>query len=82
MRKVCWMLTGMTFGAAAAILAAPQAGWKTRRAIRRKAEDGYEYFEDTRRDLVERGNELCHQTKDQVDHAVGEVTRRFKSLVA
>ena len=81
MRKVCWMLTGMTFGAAAAMLAAPAPGWKTRRAIRRKAEDGYDYFEDTRRDLMEKGNELCHQTKERVDEAVESVSRRVKSLV-
>ena len=82
MRKLCWMLTGMTFGAAAAILAAPQAGWKTRRTIRRKAEDGYEYFDNTRRDLVEKGSQLCHETKERVDHAVDEVSRCVKSLVA
>jgi gas vesicle protein len=81
MRKVCWMLSGMTFGAAAAMLAAPAPGWRTRRSIRRKAEDGYDYFEDRSRDLVEKGNELCHQTKDRVDHAVDEVSRRVKSLV-
>jgi gas vesicle protein len=53
MKKIYWMLTGVTLGAATSLLSVPRAGWRTRRRVRRQLDYGCEYLSVARDDLRE-----------------------------
>jgi gas vesicle protein len=80
MTKVSWLLAGATVGAAATILTAPQAGVKTRRLIREKAEDGYKSVSDATHKCIDETTHLFDCSKDAVTGAVESVTERVKAI--
>jgi gas vesicle protein len=66
--KAAFFLIGAAVGSSAALLMAPQAGKRTRRMLRRKAEDTAGYFADARsqarwkyRDLKKGVREVLHR---------------------
>jgi gas vesicle protein len=52
-------LAGSAIGAATALLLAPQSGRRTRRLLRRKAEESLDQLADTGREVYDRCQELA-----------------------
>lgn len=73
--SVIWFLAGMTIGAGAALLFAPQSGRATRRMIRRRTEHGREVVSEKGKDFLEYGRSLYSRGKDLVDEASGLVDK-------
>lgn len=82
---------GVSAGAAVALLYAPQAGYKTRRQLRKNIDDGVDYLEDAAAYLKEQAECLRDeaqktikrtrgQVEDVVDKATGAVTGAVKSV--
>jgi gas vesicle protein len=73
--SVIWFLAGMTIGAGAALLFAPQSGRATRRMIRRRAQHSREFLSEKGRDVVDYGRSLYERGKEIVDEASGLVEK-------
>lgn len=84
---------GVTAGAAAALLYAPQPGARTRRQLKKNINDGVDYLEDAAAYLKEQAEYLSReaqktikrtrgQVEDVVDKAAGVVTDAVKSVQA
>ncbi|MCL4783675.1 MAG: YtxH domain-containing protein [Bryobacterales bacterium] len=73
--SVIWFLAGMTIGAGAALLFAPQSGRVTRRMIRRRTQYGRDVIAERGRGAVEYGRSLYEKGKELVDEASGLVNK-------
>jgi gas vesicle protein len=78
--NMIWFLVGASFGAAVALLYAPQAGDRTRRLIVRKLSDGRDALADSGVDLVDKGRELFEKGRRVADDAA-ELFERGRRLV-
>ena len=75
---------GAAFGAALALIYAPQTGERTRKQIRRGVEDAGEYLRDTASNLgdqaekyIKRGREAVGDVVDTAQSAVKKATSSF-----
>lgn len=75
-------LAGLAIGGAVAVLATPQSGPKTRRQLRRKAEDIQDSLEEIGEDLVQKGRDLIERGRETADEALGAVGKKFRDSVA
>jgi gas vesicle protein len=66
---VIWFLAGMTIGAGAALLFAPQSGRATRRMIVRRGRQGRTALTEKGRDMMDYGRTLYDRGKELVDEA-------------
>ncbi len=66
-------LVGVAIGASLGLLLAPQSGERTRRQIRRKAEDVQGYLEDAGEELVEKGRDLIERSREAAGDTVDRV---------
>ena len=66
-------LVGIAVGASVGLLMAPQSGERTRRQIRRKAEDVQADLEELGQDLIDRGRELVEKGREAADDTVRKV---------
>lgn len=78
--KFVWFLVGVTVGATAALLYAPQSGDRTRRLIGRKLADGRDALADNGGDLLDRGRELFEKGRRVADDAA-DMFERGRKLV-
>jgi gas vesicle protein len=79
---------GVSAGAAIALLYAPQTGIKTRKQLRKRAEDAGDYLEDAGNYLKAQAERLSDEaqkaikrTKGQVDYAVDKARDVVQSAV-
>ncbi|MCZ2156521.1 MAG: YtxH domain-containing protein [Bryobacterales bacterium] len=73
--SVIWFLAGMTIGAGAALLFAPQSGRVTRRLIRRRTQYGRDLLSEKGRGAIDYGRALYEKGKELVDEASGLVEK-------
>ncbi len=78
--KLVWFLTGAVFGAAVALLYAPQSGRDTRKYIRKKTEEGRGVLADAGKDIMERGREVYDKGRKIAEEA-GEFLDRGRRRV-
>jgi gas vesicle protein len=78
--NILWFVVGATFGAAVALLYAPQAGDRTRRLIVRKLSDGRDALADSKADLIEKGRDLFEKGRRVADDAA-ELFERGRKMV-
>ena len=71
-------LTGMAVGAGVTLLLAPQPGKKTRRQIRRKAEDAQSYMMDLGEDLISKGRDLVERGKEAAEETVKGLGKKIE----
>jgi len=81
MKTASWILAGATFGAAASLLTAPRPGWRTRRMLRRKADEGCEYLSVAGDDLRRATSRFCRRAEGRVKGAIREVRAHAKSIL-
>ena len=79
-RFACFLL-GTLAGASAAMLMAPDSGARTRRKIRRKAEDAADYMLDAGRDLVDNCEDLYRSSSELIDDGARELSHRYRDLL-
>lgn len=72
---VIWFLAGMTIGAGAALLFAPQSGRVTRRMISRRTQYGREVLSKKGRGAIDYGRALYEKGKELADEASGLVEK-------
>ena len=65
-KSTLFFLTGFAVGSTAALLLAPSNGRRTRRQIVRKVEDTQDYLTDLGEELIDRGQELIRQRRQQL----------------
>ena len=75
-------LIGMAVGAGFALLSAPQSGSRTRRQIRRKAEDVQSSLVDIGEDLMEKGRELIDRGRDTAGETIKGIGDKVRETVA
>ena len=75
-------LTGMAVGAGVALLLAPQPGKKTRRQIRRKAEDAQGYMTDLGEELISKGRDLVEHGKEAAEGAVKDLGKKVEEATS
>jgi gas vesicle protein len=78
--NMVWFLVGASFGAAIALLYAPQAGDRTRRLIVRKLSDSRDMLADSRADLMDKGRDLFEKGRRVADDAA-ELFERGRKMV-
>jgi len=80
------VFTGMTIGAALAVLFAPESGAKTRRRLRkyarRTAEDLWEEGRDAMETAADRGKEYLEAGKEKAKEAVQTAAETLKENLA
>ncbi|MGI4757865.1 MAG: YtxH domain-containing protein [Janthinobacterium lividum] len=64
---------GITLGASAALLYAPQTGASARKKLKRSADDATDYLEDTASYLKEQASKLADQAEELVKQTRGSV---------
>jgi len=64
-------LIGASLGAAAALLLAPESGERTRRRIRRAAEDAHDYLEDAGERIGEKADQALRSIEKKTRSVVG-----------
>lgn len=72
---VIWFLAGMTIGAGAALLFAPQSGRVTRRLLARRTREGSHAVLEKGREMMDYGRSLYDRGRDLVDEASGLVEK-------
>jgi gas vesicle protein len=78
--NLAWFLTGITLGAVATLLFAPQTSAETREYLREKAAVGKEKLERSGKDALERGRELYDRGKELADEAVQSLEKDRKTV--
>ncbi len=81
--RATFFLLGAAIGAVAALLVAPASGARTRRTLRRKAEDAADYVGDvidTGKELVERCEHLYKHSETAVGDAAHELSEKYREL--
>ena len=71
---------GAAMGAAAALLAAPASGARTRRRLLRKGEEATEYLIDAGKDVVEKCEDLYARSGELVEDATHELSGKYRAL--
>jgi len=79
---MCGFLAGATLGLAAGVLTAPQSGKRTRRMIRRKAEETEDRIAVAAEEAVDRGRERMDQGKRLIDETVQEISDGLKATLS
>ena len=75
------VLFGAAAGAMAALLFAPDTGKRTRRKIRRRAEDSADYIVGTGRDLIESCEDLYRCSSELADEGAQELSDKYRDLL-
>lgn len=78
--KVACFLLGAVAGAATALLFAPESGVRTRRRIRRTAEDAADYIVDASKDLADNCEDVYRRSAALAKDGSRELTRKYKDL--
>ena len=78
--RITFFLFGAAIGATTALLLAPESGARTRRKIRRKAEDASDYLVEAGKDLVEECEDLYKRSRELVDDAAHELSSKYHDL--
>jgi gas vesicle protein len=78
--SVAWFFVGAALGATVALLLAPQSGEETRKALRRRAEEGRDAVSKSGRDVLDRGKELFEKGKELADEAAEVFEKGKKAL--
>ncbi|HEY7856100.1 MAG TPA: YtxH domain-containing protein [Terriglobales bacterium] len=78
--KGLWFLVGLSLGALAGILYAPQSGEQTREMLRSKADEGRDRVQQTVSDVRDKVGNLRSQVNDARDQAV-DIAGRGKQAV-
>ena len=78
--NLAFLIVGVGLGAAIALLYAPQSGTKTRRQIRRVAEDAQSYLEELGEELIERGRELVERARQATGESVRQVSQKVREV--
>lgn len=78
--KGLWFLVGLSLGALAGILYAPQSGEQTRDMLRSKADEGRDRVQQTVSDVRDKVGNLRSQVNDARDQAV-DIAGRGKQAV-
>ncbi|HXR98892.1 MAG TPA: YtxH domain-containing protein [Terriglobales bacterium] len=78
--KGLWFLVGLSLGALAGILYAPQSGEQTREMLRSKADESRDRVQQTVSDVREKVSNLRSQVNDARDQAV-DIAGRGKQAV-
>jgi gas vesicle protein len=73
-------LLGAAFGAAAALLMAPESGARTRRRLVRKGEEIADYLIDAGKELVEKCEDLYEHSGELVEDATHELSGKYRAL--
>jgi len=76
--RLAFFFVGMGVGAAIALLYAPQSGVRTRRQIRRAAEDAQSYLEELGQELIERGRELVERARQATSESVKQISQKVR----
>lgn len=80
--KGLWFLVGLSLGALAGVLYAPQAGDKTRELLRTKADEGRERLQRARGDLREQADRMREHAGGLADRGRHAVTRQIDQFQA
>jgi gas vesicle protein len=78
--RMAWLLLGGAIGAVVALLLAPESGARTRRRIRRKAEDAADYFVEASKELAERCENLYGDSKELVGDAGEALSEKCRDV--
>ena len=78
----CGFLAGSTLGLAAGMLTAPRSGRRTRRLIRRQAEEAEDRIAEAAEEAVDRGRELFDEGQRMVDDTVRGISDKVKASVS
>jgi gas vesicle protein len=74
--SVFFFLAGMTAGAALALLLAPTSGEETRDLIRQRAEDGREYVNAKRDELLRKADRMVERGKKEMRRKAEDIIDR------
>jgi gas vesicle protein len=80
--KGMWFLLGLTVGALAGVLYAPQSGEETRGLLRDKAGEGREKFRSKTEEWRQQAGGLRTQASDMADRGRAVVTRQIDQFQA
>ncbi|HVA62715.1 MAG TPA: YtxH domain-containing protein [Terriglobales bacterium] len=80
--KGLWFLVGLSLGALAGVLYAPQSGEKTRELLRNKAGEGRDLMNNKGADLREQASRVREQAGDFADRGRQAVTRQIDQFQA
>ncbi len=75
------LLVGAAAGAITALLLAPDTGKRTRRKIRRHAEDSADYILGAGRNLVENCEDLYRRSSELADEGARELSDKYGDLL-
>jgi gas vesicle protein len=76
LRTVLFLLAGMAAGAALALLLAPNSGEETRDLIRQKAEDGKEFVNAKRDELLRKADRVVERGKKEMRRKAEDILDR------
>ena len=76
----CSFLFGAAAGAAVSLLFAPQSGWRTRRLVRRKTEEGVDYLIGQGEELADKSREVYDRGKEWANDGARRVERKLKAV--
>ncbi|MBC7292690.1 MAG: YtxH domain-containing protein [Thermoleophilia bacterium] len=80
LQNIAFFFVGVGVGAAIALLYAPQSGVRTRRQIRRAAEDAQSYLEELGEELIERGRELIERARQTTSESVKQIGQKVREV--
>jgi len=78
--KLGWFVAGAVLGGAVALLYAPKSGKETRQFINKKTGEGKEVFNQTSKEVAEKGREIFDRGKQIADDAA-DLFERGRRLV-
>ena len=78
--RIAFLLLGTVIGAGVALLVAPESSARTRRTLRRKAQDAADYVVDASKELAERCEHLYKRSGELVDDAAHELSEKYREL--
>src|SRR5215471_12218137 len=80
--RSAFFVLGAAFGAAAALLLAPESGAKTRRKLQRHGEEVADYLIDAGKELLDRCEDLYERSEEVVDDVGHELAGKYRALRA